>query len=228
MCLAPGDPGRPGSPRHRRTASVPRPPGIPRMPRPDRRRFRGHRPSPLAAVDGPAIPAAGRDVGVSESGRPAPVGRIFDHSDGGYSYRDLAAEPVPHITHAVREALLDPLGDHGEPPEERALTEALTAELREATTLIIGVPMYVRDPPGTRHRRRASSCSSESPRVPADQVGRSAGGEPQFTPDGIAGVGSQVAGHLPPRNADAVVWTCSDPLRRLGIGSRGMSQRGLK
>jgi len=48
-----------------------------------------------------------------------------NHADGVYSYRDLAAQPIPHITHAVREALLDPSGEHGEPPEERALTETL-------------------------------------------------------------------------------------------------------
>ncbi|MER6395458.1 MULTISPECIES: NAD(P)H-dependent oxidoreductase [unclassified Kitasatospora] len=65
-----------------------------------------------------------------------------NHPDGGYVYRDLGAEPVPHITHAVREALLDPSGEHGETPEERALSEAVTAEVREATTLIIGAPMY--------------------------------------------------------------------------------------
>ncbi|MFI6846318.1 NAD(P)H-dependent oxidoreductase [Kitasatospora sp. NBC_00085] len=71
------------------------------------------------------------------------------HPEGGYVYRDLAAEPVPHITHAVREALLDPSGDHGEPPQERALTEALTAEVREATALVIGVPMYNYSIPST-------------------------------------------------------------------------------
>ncbi|MFI8961584.1 FMN-dependent NADH-azoreductase [Streptomyces sp. NPDC053493] len=59
----------------------------------------------------------------------------------GYVHRDLAAEPVPHLTHAVREALLDG-ADHGEPPQERALSEALTAEVRAASTIVLGVPMY--------------------------------------------------------------------------------------
>ncbi|MEK8172427.1 hypothetical protein NKH77_33870 [Streptomyces sp. M19] len=27
-------------------------------------------------------------------------------------------------------------------PEEQALTEALTAEIREATTIVLGIPMY--------------------------------------------------------------------------------------
>ncbi|WP_406204629.1 NAD(P)H-dependent oxidoreductase [Kitasatospora sp. NBC_01560] len=65
-----------------------------------------------------------------------------NHPGGGYAYRDLAADPVPHLTHAVREALLDPSGEHGEPPQERALNEALTAEVRGATTLVLGIPMY--------------------------------------------------------------------------------------
>ncbi|MFI9329460.1 FMN-dependent NADH-azoreductase [Kitasatospora sp. NPDC052868] len=64
------------------------------------------------------------------------------HPGAGHTYRDLAADPVPHLTHAVREAMLDPDGDHGEPPQERALTEALTAEVRAATTVVIGAPMY--------------------------------------------------------------------------------------
>lgn len=72
-----------------------------------------------------------------------------NHADGGYSYRDLAAQPIPHITHAVREALLDPGGEHGEPPEERALSETLIAELREATTLLLGIPMYNYSIPST-------------------------------------------------------------------------------
>ncbi|MFI6587923.1 FMN-dependent NADH-azoreductase [Embleya sp. NPDC050493] len=71
------------------------------------------------------------------------------HPDGGYTHRDLAAEPVPHITHEVREALLDPGRGHGEPPRERALTEALNAELRAADTVVLGVPMYNYSIPST-------------------------------------------------------------------------------
>lgn len=67
-----------------------------------------------------------------------------NHPDGGYTYRDLAAEPVPHITHNVREWLFDPdpNADHGVSDQEKALTETITAELRDATTVIIGLPMY--------------------------------------------------------------------------------------
>ncbi|MFI6978716.1 FMN-dependent NADH-azoreductase [Embleya sp. NPDC050154] len=71
------------------------------------------------------------------------------HPDGGYVHRDLAAHPVPHITHAVREALLDPSGEHGEPPHERALTELLNTELRDADTVVMGVPMYNYSIPST-------------------------------------------------------------------------------
>ncbi|MEU0935368.1 MULTISPECIES: NAD(P)H-dependent oxidoreductase [unclassified Embleya] len=71
------------------------------------------------------------------------------HPDGGYTHRDLAAEPVPHLTHEVREALLDPSRGHGEPPHERALTEALNAELRAADTIVLGVPMYNYSIPST-------------------------------------------------------------------------------
>ncbi|MER7514945.1 NAD(P)H-dependent oxidoreductase [Streptomyces sp. NPDC126499] len=67
------------------------------------------------------------------------------HPSGDHAYRDLAAEPVPHLTHAVREALLDDGyqgEDHGASPAERALNEALTAEVRAATTIVLGAPMY--------------------------------------------------------------------------------------
>lgn len=65
-----------------------------------------------------------------------------NHPDAGYTYRDLGAEPIPHITHAVRESLFNPTSDHGASPEDLALTEALAAEVREATTLVLGIPMY--------------------------------------------------------------------------------------
>ncbi|WP_174315836.1 NAD(P)H-dependent oxidoreductase, partial [Streptomyces sp. CB01881] len=60
-----------------------------------------------------------------------------------------ASIPTVVLTHAVREALLDPAGGHGEPPQERALTAALTTEVHEATTLVIGVPMYNYSIPST-------------------------------------------------------------------------------
>lgn len=71
------------------------------------------------------------------------------HPAGDYSHRDLAAQPVPHITDAVHEAIIDPSGEYGEPSQELALTRALTVELREATTLLIGLPMYNYSIPST-------------------------------------------------------------------------------
>lgn len=65
-----------------------------------------------------------------------------NHPDAGYTYRDLGAQPIPHITQPVREYLLDPSRDHGQTPEEQALADAVTAEVREATTVVIGAPMY--------------------------------------------------------------------------------------
>ncbi len=56
-------------------------------------------------------------------------------------YRDLGAQPVPHLTE-------DNLaGVRGEPATEtelgaRALSDALIAELRAADTIVIGAPMY--------------------------------------------------------------------------------------
>jgi FMN-dependent NADH-azoreductase len=65
-----------------------------------------------------------------------------NHPDAAYTYRDLAAEPMPHLTHAVREYIMDPSRDHGQTPEEQARAEAVLAEVREATTLVLGIPMY--------------------------------------------------------------------------------------
>lgn len=54
--------------------------------------------------------------------------------DGGYTYRDLAADPLPHVdpaSLATREA-------DGDRPLERRLVE----EVKAADTVLLGVPMY--------------------------------------------------------------------------------------
>ncbi len=77
------------------------------------------------------------------------------HPDGRYTYRDLAAEPVPHITEAWTEicdavlgaGITDP-GRYREAvttPAQReawAVVEPLLAELVAADTVVIGTPMY--------------------------------------------------------------------------------------
>ncbi|GAB2730732.1 NAD(P)H-dependent oxidoreductase [Kitasatospora kifunensis] len=65
-----------------------------------------------------------------------------NHPGAGYTYRDLGTQPIPHITHAVREAILDPSRDHGQTPQEQELIDAVVGEIREATTVVLGVPMY--------------------------------------------------------------------------------------
>ncbi|MEV1116440.1 NAD(P)H-dependent oxidoreductase [Actinosynnema sp. NPDC049800] len=54
--------------------------------------------------------------------------------DGGYTYRDLAAEPLPHVDPA---ALATREADGDRPLERR-----LIAEVKAADTVLLGVPMY--------------------------------------------------------------------------------------
>jgi FMN-dependent NADH-azoreductase len=57
--------------------------------------------------------------------------------------RDLAADPVPHLTAERFQAFSTPPADRT--PEQRAVAEysdALIDELRSADTIVLGVPMY--------------------------------------------------------------------------------------
>jgi FMN-dependent NADH-azoreductase len=57
--------------------------------------------------------------------------------------RDLAAEPVPHLTAERFQAFSTPAADRT--PEQReivAYSDALIDELRSADTVVLGVPMY--------------------------------------------------------------------------------------
>ncbi|OEJ34103.1 FMN-dependent NADH-azoreductase [Streptomyces subrutilus] len=65
-----------------------------------------------------------------------------NHPGTGYVHRDLAAEPVPHISHAVHQSLLYPDAEHGQSAEERDLTAAITREVLEASVIVLGVPMH--------------------------------------------------------------------------------------
>jgi FMN-dependent NADH-azoreductase len=68
---------------------------------------------------------------------------------GGYTYRDLAAEPVPPIGPAyaslgrrVQSHGVVPPGDVPEEHHEWTLTRPLITELLTADTVLLGVPMY--------------------------------------------------------------------------------------
>ena len=68
---------------------------------------------------------------------------LEEHPGGEVIYRDLAAEPVPHITADAHTAgSLDP-AEHTE-EQARAFAErlALIAELEAADAVVIGAPMY--------------------------------------------------------------------------------------
>jgi FMN-dependent NADH-azoreductase len=69
------------------------------------------------------------------------VAALTDRAAAEIVYRDLGANPVPHLTDDTV------AGVRGEPATEaergaRALSDKLIAELRTADTIVIGAPMY--------------------------------------------------------------------------------------
>jgi len=72
------------------------------------------------------------------------------HPGGTVTYRDLAANPVPHLDHVAFSARFAAPADHT--PEQavaRALTEQLVDEVLAADTILIGMPLYNFGPPST-------------------------------------------------------------------------------
>ncbi|MEU9445897.1 NAD(P)H-dependent oxidoreductase [Streptomyces sp. NPDC048304] len=65
-----------------------------------------------------------------------------NHPGGGYVYRDVAAQPIPHITEPVHQSLIYPDTDHGQSAQERDLTAAITREVLDASAIVLGVPMH--------------------------------------------------------------------------------------
>lgn len=65
------------------------------------------------------------------------------HPSGLVRRRDLAAQPLPHISARTIEAFYAP-ADHTDPilSEAAALSDALVAELKSAHTLLIAAPIY--------------------------------------------------------------------------------------
>lgn len=65
------------------------------------------------------------------------------HPDGTVVYRDLAAEPLPHIdATAIAAGFSDPAQHTAEQQAAFAVRSALAAELEQADAVLIGSPMY--------------------------------------------------------------------------------------
>jgi FMN-dependent NADH-azoreductase len=72
------------------------------------------------------------------------------HPDGSVIYRDLAADPVPHLDlHAFTANFVADEDRTAAQREARALTETLTAEVLAADEIVIGVPLYNFGAPST-------------------------------------------------------------------------------
>jgi FMN-dependent NADH-azoreductase len=65
------------------------------------------------------------------------------HADGRVITRDLAADPVPHLTAERFQAFLaQPDARSSEQHAHVAASDALIAELEQADTIVLGLPMY--------------------------------------------------------------------------------------
>lgn len=65
------------------------------------------------------------------------------HPDGTVTYRDLGASPLPHLDADSGLARMVPAGEHT--PTQAAswrLTEQLISEVRNADTIVLGLPLY--------------------------------------------------------------------------------------
>src|ERR1700689_56978 len=90
-----------------------------------------------------------RSVSRGLSARAAAAWRTA-HPDGTVTYRDLAAEPIPHLDAESGLARMVPPDQHT--PAQAAsweLTRELVAEIIEADTILFGLPLYNFGPPST-------------------------------------------------------------------------------
>lgn len=70
--------------------------------------------------------------------------------DGTITYRDLAADPVPHLDlPALSMGMVDPADHTPEQAAARAYADRLIGELLAADTVLIGLPLYNFGPPST-------------------------------------------------------------------------------
>ena len=84
------------------------------------------------------------DASVSRklSARAAAVWRAA-HPDGTVTYRDLGRDPLPHLDAAGGMARILPREQHtAAQAESWALTELLISEVKEADTIVLGLPLY--------------------------------------------------------------------------------------
>jgi FMN-dependent NADH-azoreductase len=70
--------------------------------------------------------------------------------DGTVTYRDLAADPIPHMSPAGAEARFVPADQHNEAQAASwALSAELIGEVAAADTILFGLPLYNFGPPST-------------------------------------------------------------------------------
>jgi FMN-dependent NADH-azoreductase len=72
------------------------------------------------------------------------------HPDGSVTYRDLGAHPLPHVDAQTVHARMVPPEQHT--PAQAAswrLSEELVEEIRDADTILLGLPLYNFGPPST-------------------------------------------------------------------------------
>jgi FMN-dependent NADH-azoreductase len=70
------------------------------------------------------------------------------HPGGTVAYRDLGADPLPHVDASTVAARMAPPDQHT--PEQAAswrLSEELVGEIRDADTILLGLPLYNFGPP---------------------------------------------------------------------------------
>jgi FMN-dependent NADH-azoreductase len=72
------------------------------------------------------------------------------HPDGSVTYRDLGAHPLPHVDAQTVHARMVPPEQHT--PAQAAswrLSEELVEEIRDADTILLGLPLYNFGPPSS-------------------------------------------------------------------------------
>ena len=72
------------------------------------------------------------------------------HPGGTVTYRDLGADPLPHLDAAAGLARMLPPGEHT-PAQARSyeLTRRIVGEVQDADTILLGLPLYNFGPPST-------------------------------------------------------------------------------